>query len=79
MKIEEIMADALNYTSLDGYSYVGAESVIRTLEHAGYAIVPVEPTKEMLKAGISANVGPRISVHGYIYKAMIKQAKEEMS
>ena len=55
-----------------------AKSAITALEKAGYAVVPVEPTDEMLSAGMSANVGPRISAHGYIYDAMIQQAKNDM-
>lgn len=42
----------------------------------GFALVPIEPTDAMLIAGRSANVGPRSSVHGYIYKAMINAAKQ---
>lgn len=36
-----------------------------------------EPTIEMLLSGMSANVGPRSSAHGYIYRAMIYTALGE--
>lgn len=36
-----------------------------------------EPTKEMLMSGVMANAGPRSSIHGYIYSAMIDAALRE--
>lgn len=41
----------------------------------GYAIVPVEPTEEMLEAGRCESDGPANDVF-YIYQAMIKAAQE---
>lgn len=37
-----------------------------------------EPSEGMLIAGRYANVGPRSSVHGYIWEAMLEQAKREI-
>lgn len=91
MKIDEIMARAAWSAQSDEYNDWDAlgndereallfimKAAIAAIGQAGYAVVPVEPTKEMLKAGMSANVGPRISVHSYIYEAMTQQAKEDM-
>jgi len=36
-----------------------------------------DPTFDMLVAGKAANAGPRSSLHGYIYEAMIEAAMKE--
>lgn len=62
-----------------------AHAVLAALQSAGYAVVPVEPTEEMLKAG-RARVRYKIKVpdwmhpHGYApayayYRAMIEATK----
>lgn len=40
----------------------------------GWQLVPVEPTDDMLMEGRNANVGPRSTVHNYLYTAMLAAA-----
>jgi hypothetical protein len=65
-----------NRTLAHIFSEVSAEDfaimIKNNLDQAGLVIVPKEPTKAMHLAARSANVGPRSTVHNYIYKAMIE-------
>jgi hypothetical protein len=40
----------------------------------GYKLVPINPTDEMHMAGRNANVGPRSTVHNYIWNEMVRVA-----
>lgn len=48
----------------------------RVIEEIAIAAIEAmaTPTREMHLAGAAANVGPRSTSHGYIYKAMIDAA-----
>ena len=54
------------------------DNILSALRSAGWAVVPVEPTKEMVKAAldyIKADA-PCANPHG-VYKAMLKAAQED--
>jgi len=44
------------------------------LKERGLVAVPLVATPEMYRAGICANAGPRSTIHGYIYEAMLAAA-----
>lgn len=53
------------------------EAAIRAyLDARGLVMVPRVGTPAMYRAGIEANVGPRSTVHGYIYEAMLAAAPD---
>jgi predicted CoA-binding protein len=51
-----------------------AESIIRSLADSGYAIVPVEPTQQMLTAAFcrERSHGHSQGMYGEIYRAMVR-------
>jgi len=55
-----------------------AEAVLLALRQSGYAVVPVEPSKEMLRAGAKAleyGESSKSDAITAIYKAMVKEGK----
>ncbi len=55
-----------------------ADAVLQSLRKAGYAVVPLEPSKEMLRAGSKAleyGQSSKSEAIIAIYKAMIKEGK----
>jgi len=55
-----------------------AEAVLLALRKSGYAVVPVEPSKEMLRAGSKAleyGEATKSDAITAIYKAMVKEGK----
>lgn len=63
----------------------GSDAILSALRSAGFAVVPVEPTKEMLGAGATSLVNdqdhkgvPQMAVSPAYgaYKAMLKAAQE---
>lgn len=87
MKPVEIVARAIQQSQGEGAYWkeylVDATAAIRALEEAGYAVVPVEPTPEMLAAaGKYANF---CAVHNYggcpdedgVWRAMLDAARRD--
>lgn len=64
----DVLAAALNAEILEGE--YGADACLKVLREAGYVVVPIEPTAEMLQAAYNTGV------LGYklVYPAMIKAA-----
>ena len=68
---------------LDKESLVEAWSAALSVAPPGYALVPIEPTKEMINAGLHADADwfnayeCEVERHEAIYKAMIAAAQNE--
>jgi hypothetical protein len=50
-----------------------ADSLLEALDAAGYVIVPKEPTREMLRAGVRVGVAPM----EFIYRAMLAASQQK--
>lgn len=65
-------------TATDSLSECEVRDVIRVITAAGYAIVPVEPTEAMIRAGGMEVIGMRpFSSASSAYRAMLAAAKGE--
>mgnify|MGYP001810175423 CR=1 FL=1 len=51
-----------------------ADAILSALRSAGWAVVPVEPTGEMRKAGENA---PNTRLASHVWRAMLKAAQED--
>jgi hypothetical protein len=88
---KDVIADWLCDRSDRAYSEAegGANSILSALRSAGFAVVPVEPTREMLNAAIDTDryklgdispLGFRCSpqqMFNKAYEAMLKAAQED--
>jgi hypothetical protein len=67
MSVEKTIADGLGSWLRVGLSaYYVANAIIRTLERAGYAVVPIEPTARMIDCGT-----PNLGIAEHAWKAMV--------
>ena len=52
----------------------GADAILSALRSAGFAVVPVEPTEDMRKAGENS---PNTRLASHVWRAMLKAAQED--
>ena len=80
MSARDVIATALRTEAKGGAEWHEADCVIPALRAAGYAVVPVEPSREMVKAAINRASEPDLRenmlFYGGIWRAMIAAAKE---
>ena len=70
-KVFGVVQDYLRLFSTDEIMLsCAATDIIRELNNAGFAIVPIEPTTEMITAGWNAGIGHRADV----WRAMVRAA-----
>ncbi len=51
-------------------------AILAALDSAGLAVVPKEPTEEMVVAAFDRDMGPHECLYTSIYRAMVAAAKE---
>jgi hypothetical protein len=75
--IVETMADALTlFLSRPEENDLAAKAALSALEKAGYCVVPVKPTEEMVDAGCSAEGDGNLATDSTnIYTAMIEAGR----
>jgi len=73
---KDVIADWLCDRSDRAYSEAegGANSILSALRSAGFAVVPVEPTEGMRKAGENS---PNTRLASHVWRAMLKAAQED--
>lgn len=75
-KLFDVIARSIRECDLRSCEFAtAAEVIIEAIEAAGYAVVPVEPTETMVKAGRHSEMS-HASVH-WVYKAMCAAANKE--
>lgn len=90
MKARDVIAGlTMQDGVIENLDYEDADVIIRSLSAAGYQIVPVEPSEEMVRAahvstsGWLGLSGPKSALsqayakHAHRYRAMLSAAKEE--